>query len=340
LPIGVDVSELVIGLVILYVGAAWLLRGSAAVARSLGVKPLVVGLIVVAYASSAPELAVSTQTALAHAQPIALGTVIGSCCANISLVLGITALIAPPTIDSVVIRRELPILVGSAIAVPVLLVNGVLSRLEGLILLAGAFVVTVTSLLITWRLQPAILGGGAAPEPDLDPSASQPVMPRVDGGSLGGVGRPRRSPIVALGAALIGIVLVLVGSSLFVRGGRAFAAEIEMSDRMLGLTIMALGTALPELVAAIALATRGRASVAASSVIGSNLLSVFLVLGITACLAPIRLGERMHLVDLAGLVGITLLGVFMLRGSRRISRIEGAILVLAYGGFLVCASIL
>lgn len=329
MAIAFDVAQLVVGIAVLYWGAAWLLRGSATVARALGVKPLVVGLIVVAYGSSAPELAVSTETALAHAQPIALGTVIGSCCANISLVLGITALISPPAIDRRVIRRELPILVGSAIAVPLLLRNGVLSRLEGLVLLVSAFVFTVVSLLISWRLQESSVGT----DDDDPPPVSAPAA------KLGGRGRPRRSPIVALGAAVAGVVLLLVGSQLLVRGGRGFAAETEMSERMLGLTIMALGTALPELVAAIALALRGKAAVAASSVIGSNLLSVFLVLGVTACLSPIRLGERMHVVDLVGLVAITMLGALMLRGTRRISRFEGAILVAAYVGFIVAAAV-
>src|SRR3954453_16056503 len=96
---------------VLYWGSSWLVRGSAAVARAFGVKPLVVGLTVVAYGTSAPELAVATKTALEHAQPIALGTVIGSCAANISLILGLTALISPPTIDSRIIRREVPVLV-------------------------------------------------------------------------------------------------------------------------------------------------------------------------------------------------------------------------------------
>nr|HEX4314318.1 calcium/sodium antiporter [Kofleriaceae bacterium] len=330
MAIAFDVVQLVLGIAVLYWGAAWLLRGSATVARALGVKPLVVGLIVVAYGSSAPELAVSTETALAHAQPIALGTVIGSCCANISLILGITALISPPQIDRRVIRRELPILVGSAIAVPLLLRNGVLSRLEGLVLLVSAFVFTVVSLLISWRLEEQVGGD--------DDGDDAPARERSDA-SLGGRGRPRRSPIVAFGAALAGIVLLLAGSQLLVRGGRGFAAETEMSERMLGLTIMALGTALPELVAAIALAVRGKASVAASSVIGANLLSVFLVLGVTACLSPIRLGERMHLVDLIGLVAITMLGALMLRGSRRISRAEGVVLIAAYVGFIVCAAV-
>jgi cation:H+ antiporter len=130
-----------------------------------------------------------------------------------------------------------------------------------------------------------------------------------------------------------------VGSDVFVRGGRGIAAELGMSERMLGLTIMAIGTALPELLGSVIAAARGHSALAVGSVIGSNLMSVFLVLGITACLQPIRLGERMHLVDLLGLVAITLLGVFVLRGSRRITRFEGAILVLAYIAFIVCAAL-
>src|SRR6188474_3164443 len=104
------VVQLVVGIAVLYWGAEWLIRGSAAIARAFGVKPLVIGLTVVAYGASAPELAVSTKTALTHHSPIALGTVIGSCAANISLILGLTALIAPPTVDGRLIRREIPML--------------------------------------------------------------------------------------------------------------------------------------------------------------------------------------------------------------------------------------
>ena len=113
-----------------------------------------------------------------------------------------------------------------------------------------------------------------------------------------------------------------------------------MSERMLGLTVIAIGTALPELIGSLVAASRGHAALAVGSVIGSNLLNVFLVLGVTACLHPIRLGERMHVVDLVGLVVITLLGVIVLRGSRKITRLEGAFLVAAYVAFIVCAALL
>jgi cation:H+ antiporter len=135
-------------------------------------------------------------------------------------------------------------------------------------------------------------------------------------------------------------VLVLTGTQLFVGGGRSIASSFGMSERMLGLTVIAIGTALPELIGSCLAAARGQSALAIGSVIGSNLLNVFLVLGVTACLRPIRLGERMHLVDLLGLVGITLLGVLVMRGSRKITRLEGALLVAAYIAFIVCAAIL
>ncbi len=346
-----DVGQLLLGIAILYWGAEWLIRGSAALARAWGVKPLVIGLTVVAYGTAAPELAVATKTALAHSQPIALGTVIGSCAANISLILGLTALIAPPTVDGRIIRREVPVLVGSAIAVPILFRNGVLSQVEGALLILCAIVFTIVTLTVSARMDLDTSMADLEPEPSASaslPEAGASVaggMSRAStaaesGSSIGGRGRPRVSRSAAAVMSLVGLVLLVTGSSLFVRGGRGIAAEAGMSERMLGLTVISLGCALPELIGSLVAAARGHAALAVGSVIGSNLLNVFLVLGVTAYLGPIRLGERMHLVDLVGLVVITLLGVVTLRGSRRISRLEGAMLVLAYVAFIVCAAIL
>ncbi len=352
-------AQLVIGIAILYWGAEWLIRGSAAIARAFGVKPLVIGLTVVAYGTSAPELAVATKTALAHSQPIALGTVIGSCAANISLILGLTALISPPTVDGRIIRREVPVLVGSAIAVPILFRNGVLSQFEGSLLILCAVVFTIVTLTVSARMDP---DAAIADEPEPDPAASSSVpFPRAatdagargsksamghgqraeeSGVAIGGRGRPRTSRGTAALMSAFGLMLILTGTYLFVAGARAIGAELRMSDRMLGLTVVSVGCALPELIGSLVAASRGHSALAVGSVIGSNLLNVFLVLGVTAYLGPIRLGERMHLVDLLGLVAITLLGVLTLRGSRKITRFEGALLVAAYIAFIVCAAIL
>ncbi len=316
------IVQLLLGTIVLYWGAEWLIRGSAAIARAFGVKPLVIGLTVVAYGTSAPELAVSTKTALENHPSIAIGTVIGSCAANISLILGITALISPITIDARIIRREIPILIGSAIAVPLLLRNGVLSQLEGGLLVGCAIVFTIVTLTVSARMDP-----------------DDGEHDDASGASLGGRARPRTPRGIATLMTAVGILLLVAGSQLFVAGGRRIAAQIGMSERMLGLTVISIGTSLPELIGSVIAAARGQAALAVGSVIGSNLLNVFLVLGVTAFLRPIHLGEQMHVVDLVGLVAITLLGVFMLRGSRRISRFEGAILVAAYVGFIVACSL-
>jgi cation:H+ antiporter len=319
---------MLLGIAVLYWGAEWLVRGSAAIARALGVTPLVVGLTVVTYGASAPELAVSTKNALTHHQPIALGTVIGSCAANISLILGLTALISPPTIDGRIIRREIPILLGSAIAVPLLLWNGVLSRLEGGILIGCAVLFTIVTLTVSARL-----------EPDDEDDEERATRAEDSGAALGGRGRPRSGRAFAALMTLFGLVFLVAGSDLFVFGGRGIASEFGMSERMLGLTIISLGCALPELIASIVAAVRGQSALAVRSVIGSNLLNVFLVLGVTASLRPIVLGERMHVVELIGLVAITLLGILTLRGSRTITRIEGGILVMAYVAFIVASAV-
>ena len=323
-----NIAQVILGIAILYWGAEWLIRGSASVARAFGVKPLVIGLTVVAYGASAPELAIATKTALTGHQPIALGTVIGSCAANISLILGITALVSPPTIDSRVIRREIPILLGSAIAVPLLLRNGILSQLEGAILIGCAVVFTIVTLTVSARLD-------SDDELELEGQRAD-----ESGAVIGGRARPRASRGAASLMTAVGLLLLVAGSDLFVRGGRGLAGLVGMSERMLGLTVISLGCALPELIASVIAARRGHAALASGSVIGSNLLNVFLVLGITAYLQPITFGERMHTVELIGLVAITLLGVLVLRTGRRISRAEGVVLIAAYVGFIVSSGLL
>jgi cation:H+ antiporter len=322
-----DTVLVLFGIAILYWGANWLMRGSAQIARAFGVKPLVVGLTVVAYGASAPELTIATQAALTHHEPIALGVVVGSCAANISLILGITALISPPVIDGRIIRREVPVLLGSAIAVPLLFRNGVLSRLEGAALVICAVVFTIATLAVSSRL-----------EPD-DPLEVEARRSEDSAVSLAGKGRPHGSRGTAALQTAIGLILLVVGADLFLRGGRGLGKELGISERMLGLTVISIGTALPELVGSIVAASRGHSALAIGSVIGSNVLNVFLVLGVTAYLRPIHAGELIHLSDLLGLVCITLLGILMLRGSRRISRGEGLVLVLAYIAFIVTAAL-
>ncbi|MBK9032468.1 MAG: calcium/sodium antiporter [Myxococcales bacterium] len=305
-------ARLGLGILLLFVGALWLGRGSETLARTLGVPPLVIGLTVAAYGTSAPELAVSTEAASDHLTPIALGVVIGSCVANISLILGLAALIAPPRIDGQLIRREIPILIGSVVAVPITLADGVITRLEGGILVACAVVFTILTLAVSGR--------------DLEDAALEPP-PDED--------RPSR--VSALLVSGLGVLMLVFGSEMFIGGARAAAGTWGMSDRLLGMTIVALGTSLPELLTVVVMSMRGQGAIAVGTVVGSNLLNVFLVLGTVAYLNPIQVGERMHAVDAIGLGVITLLGIVVLRGRRTVTRPEGAMLILAYVGFLIAA---
>ena len=239
--------------------------------------------------------------------------VIGSCVANISLILGLTALIAPPRIDGQLIRREIPILIGSVVAVPITLADGVITRLEGAILVGCAVVFTIASLAVTGR--------------DVDEQALAP-LPAGE--------RPSR--VSALIVSGLGVVMLVLGSEMFVGGARAVAGRWGMSDRMLGMTLIAIGTSLPELLTAVVTSMRGQGAIAVGTVVGSNLLNVFLVLGTVAYLHPVRVGERMHAVDAIGLAVVTLLGIIVLRGRRTVTRAEGAMLVAAYFGFLAAAA--
>jgi cation:H+ antiporter len=308
-----DIIRMIVGVLVLFVGAEFLIRGSTGIAKWLGVKPLVMGLTVIAYGTSAPELAVSTQATLAHSQPIALGTVIGSCAANISLILGLTALISPPLIDRRIIRREMPFLVGSVVAVPICLRNGEIGRTEGIILIACAVLFTAITLTVSAR------------DATVD---EQHIKLR------------KRAIVLSLPLMAVGLVLLVTGSSLFVGGARHFAAQFGMSERMLGLTVIAIGTAMPELVASVVAAARGQSSFAVGAIIGSNLMNVFLVLGVCAYINPIKIGERMHAIDLIGLVLITLVGVVTLRGPRQMKRWEGVMLLACYAGFVTASALL
>jgi cation:H+ antiporter len=321
----VAIARLVIGTLLLFIGTEWLIRGSATLARTLGVKSLVIGLTVVAYGTSAPELAVSTEAAAGHLTPVALGNVIGACAANISLVLGITALIAPPIVDGRIIRREVPVLLLSVIAIPVTLYDGVISRTEGLIMVGCAVAFTIVTLTVS--------STGDDDDGELahrveDAAASFLPKKRSEG-----------SRILALVMSALGVFLVVAGSEQFVGGARRLAGEWGISERMLGMTIVALGTSLPELMASTFAALRGQGSLAVGSVIGSNLLNVFLVLGVVAYLHPVQVGERMHMVDALGLAAITVLAVIFMRGNRRVSRIEGGVLIAAYIAFMVTAGL-
>lgn len=313
-----DVISLLFGGLVLYLGAEWLVKGSAGLARAFGVKPLVIGLTVVAYGTSAPELAVSTAAILEDASAIVLGNVIGSNIANIALILGLTALISPPAVDGQLIRREVPVMCAGSLAAPFVLLDGQIDMIEAGMLAATAVAFTLYTLIAA---VPASEGEGLGDELDLDDDAA--------GAREDDHGRLRLGFIT-----FIGMALLIGGGDLFIDGAKGLAHALGMSERIVGLTVVAVGTSLPEMAASLVAALRGYSSLAVGNIIGANIFNVFMILGVVGMIRPVHGSISGMAVDFGFLIGTTILGVLFMRGTRKITRVEGALLIASYAVFL------
>jgi cation:H+ antiporter len=301
-----DFSLLVAGGLMLYFGADWFVRGAAGLAIRLGVRPLLIGLTVVSYATSAPELSVSMLAALEGKSAISLGNVIGSNIANIGLILGLTALIAPPRTDGSLIMREVAVLAAATLALPLLLIDGEIDRLDGVLLTASA--VAFTYLTIRWsRSRPV-------EEQDLpiQESTTRPML-----------------AVLIVG----GLVVLVLGGEVFVGGAVGIAKTLGVSDRVIGLTVVALGTSLPELAASLVAALKGHSELAVGNVVGSNIFNLLLILGVTGMVVPIFGVIEEVEADLLVLGALTLLLAVALRSSRKLTRVEGVLMLGGYLGF-------
>ncbi len=309
-------TELLIGLLLLYFGAEWFIKGAAGLGHRLGVRPLVIGLTVVAYGTSMPELVVSGVAALEGRGAMAVANIIGSNIANLGLILGITVVISPLAVSGTLIRRELPLLVLVTVVLPVVLYDGRVTRLDALLLLGGALLFTIATL--RSGLERETEEVAALMESDVE-----------------AIGAPRGAGKLPLAAiALTGLVLLLFGGRLFVAGAASLAVLLGMSERVVGLTVVAVGTSMPELAASVVAALRNHASIALGNVIGSNIFNVLFVLGGAGALRTLEhplAGLRSELVVLFALTAYTAL---LVRSRRTITRLEGAVLLLAYAAFL------
>lgn len=316
-----DVFQLLGGGFLLYFGAEWLVGGSSALALALRVPRLLVGLTVVAYGTSAPEIIVGIQAVLQGHPAIALGNVLGSNIANIGLILGITALLAPTRVDRALRKRELPVMVLSACVVPVLLYDGVIDRMEALLLLAAVVA-------YSWAMISKARGPKAATEATHDVRA---VEEAVDA-----AGAPTtRNTWKSIGTALMGLLMLIVGGSLFVEGSMFVAKVMGLSEEVIGLTVVAIGTSLPELVTSLVAAGRGHSDIAIGNVVGSNIFNVLLCLSSAALIGPVGAPLSTLTVDLVAFFALTFLAVLFMRTERRIRKAEGAALLATYLSVMV-----
>lgn len=307
----VDLLLLLGGVAVLYFGAEWLVRGSARLAAAAGIHPIVVGLTVVSFGTSAPELVVSLIAAIEGDADIALGNVLGSNLANIGLILGITALVRPIHVHSRVVRREVPIMLAVTLALYPLIFDEALGRFDGV----GLVGVLALYLLFMFR------GGTEATEPELmgelkemGLDAAAPPKARFQDGLL----------------VFVGCLALVLGARAIVTSAEVIAQAFGISQLVIGLTVIAIGTSLPELATSVVAAVRGESDIAIGNVIGSNVFNIAAILGITSAIAPITVNPSVLRSELPAVLLLSLLLWPLSRTGWRIERWEAALLLVVY----------
>ncbi|MFA7570417.1 MAG: calcium/sodium antiporter [Sulfurimonadaceae bacterium] len=307
------VLAIIVGFALLVWSADRFVEGAASVAKHLGMPSLLIGILIVGFGTSAPEMVVSAIAALEGNPALALGNALGSNIVNIALILGVTALVAPIAVHSKIVKKELPLLLFIVFASGYLLLDNQLTLLEGMVLLLAFFG------LIAWSIVSAIKGKGDVLESEIENELQEHPM------SL-------KAGIVWL---IIGLVLLIGSSRLLVWGAVGIATEFGVSDLIIGLTIVALGTSLPELAASVIAARKGEHDIAIGNVVGSNMFNILAVIGIATVISPMnQIAPEVLNRDWIVMVALTIALFVMAYGFRgkegQISRVEGFVLVLCY----------
>jgi cation:H+ antiporter len=306
------------GLAGLLFGADLLVRGGAALAAHLGVRPIVIGLTVVALGTSLPELAVGIDAVRQGSPGLAVGNIVGTNLVNILFILGLSALIRPIAFERRTLRFDLPAMTAASLALWLLARDGSLTRLDGIILCLGGAAYT-TGIVWTSRREPA--------------AVSADYAARSERTAL----RGRRGLVLRVLTVLAGIGLVLLGAEFLVDGSIDIARSLEVSEATIGLTVIAIGTSAPELVTTLTSTVRGDRDIAVGNLLGSTVYNVALVLGITVVTAPaqLQIPQEVIAADLVLLTVVALVTVPVLLSGHRISRLEGGAFVATYLGYLV-----
>ncbi len=315
-PITDAVIFLILSLGLLVWSADRLVYGSAAVAKNVGISPLIIGMTIIAMGSSAPEMVVSTTAALSGKTDTAVGNVLGSNIANIALILGLTALIKPLSISSGILRRELPLMLGVTLCAGVMLWDNYLSLIEGCIL-AFLFIIFILTMMKFSK----------------ETNEADPLLIEQEAEIPENVPNTKATFWIVIGMALL-----IFSASIVVDSSVVIAKSFGMSDLVIGLTIVAVGTSLPELAASVAGVLKGEDDLAVGNIIGSNIFNILAVMGLPAILAPSELNPLAMERDFYVMLAVSiLLFIFAVGKARTINRFEGILLLIcfvAYQGYL------
>jgi len=318
-----NVFEVIVGLLFLIWGADRFVHGAAATARNLGIPPLLIGLTIVAMATSAPEILVSVVAALRGEPDLAIGNAIGSNIANIGLVLGVVALLRPIELKSATLRREMPALLAVSLLTVSLFLDSYLGRVDGLVLLAGLVIVMI------WLIRLGLRSSAGDPlQADFDAEIPKHMSMRV-----------------AVFWLVVGIATLLLGAHWMVDGAIDIAKLLGVSEIVIGITMVALATSIPELAVSVVSAFRGEYGLAIGNIVGSNIFNLLAVIGVAASIQPAALPPSVLSLHIFVMVAFTLVLFAMTyeyEGRGQITRVEGLALIaayLAYQGYVVAQNI-
>ena len=308
------IASIIIGLVLLVWSADRFVDGAASTARHFGMPPLLIGMVIVGFGTSVPEMLVSALSAMQGNPGLALGNAYGSNIANIALILGAAALISPIRVHSQVLRRELPLLLGISVGSLLLLWDGNLSRLDSAILLI------MFACIMGWSIMQGMRARTDAFSHEMEDEMNASTT-------------PLKKSVIWL---VVGLVLLILSSRMLVWGAVTIAQSLGVSDLIIGLTIVALGTSLPELASSVAAALKKEHDIALGNVLGSNLFNTLAVVGIAGTIHPLEVENAVLFRDMPIMLGLTLSLVFMglrMRKEARINRVEACLLLLSYVGY-------
>jgi cation:H+ antiporter len=310
----IDVAFIVMGLVGLYFGGEWLIKASSRLATSLGVPALVVGLTIVAFGTSAPELFVSISAALQGSSDLSVGNVVGSNIANIGLIMGLAGLVLPLMIHVSLIKREIPIMIGISVIMVLMALDGQISRVDGLILAVGYGAFTV----LLYRFS----------TPSKSDAEYEEEVEAVEGNPKQ-IGRGREAMRL-----ITGLALLVLGAQAMVYGAVNIARNLGVSELLIGITLVAVGTSLPEIATSLLAIRRGHSDIAVGNAIGSNIANILAVLGLTAVVNPLTVDTTLLSFELPVMMGFAVVSLLLVL-DRRLARWQAGLLLAAYVAFVV-----
>jgi len=312
------------GITGVYFGAEWLVKGSSKLSRDLGIKPIVIGLTVVAFGTSSPELAVSLTASIKGSNDIAIGNIIGSNIANIGLILGISAIVLPLQVEKIIMKRELPLMIAISAALYIMAIDKKIGLIDGVILFTG--IIIFVSYQVYNTLNSKRKSGNSTGNAD----GKTCITENADKQSPAG----RKYLLHNVLYILIGLTCLLIGSHILVKSAIFIAGRLGVSEMLIGLTVVAFGTSVPEMATSVVSVLRKEADICVGNVIGSNIFNILMVIGSVALVRPLNVARETLFFEFPVMLLFSVALIPMIRGNLRVNRLEGCLLTAGYFVFI------